>query len=70
MLIQKIIKFYLDGFKSMRLGKTLWLVILIKLFVIIFILKIFFFSDTIDTKFHNKEDRIDFIYENITKEIK
>jgi hypothetical protein len=35
--------FYLDGFKSMTVGKTLWMIILIKLFVMFFILKLFFF---------------------------
>ena len=31
--------FYLEGFRSMTLGRTLWLIILVKLF------KIFFFPD-------------------------
>lgn len=39
----KIYRFYLDGFKGMKLGKTLWLIILVKLFIMFFILKIFFF---------------------------
>jgi len=34
---------YYDGFRSMTLGKTLWALILIKLFVIFAILKLFFF---------------------------
>ena len=37
-------EFYRDGFKSMTLGRTLWFLILIKLFIMFFILKIFFFS--------------------------
>ena len=37
--------FYLDGFRSMTLGRTLWLIILVKLFVMFFILKFFFFPD-------------------------
>lgn len=36
---------YYDGFRSMTLGRTLWLVIGIKLFVIFFILKLFFFPN-------------------------
>ena len=36
--------FYLEGFRSMTLGRTLWVIILLKLFVI-FILKMFFFPD-------------------------
>lgn len=40
---------YADGFRSMTLGRTLWAVILIKLFVIFFILKLFFFPNFIKT---------------------
>lgn len=36
---------YWDGFHNMRLGKTLWLIILIKLFIIFIVLKIFFFPN-------------------------
>ena len=36
---------YYDGFRSMTLGKTLWAVILIKLFIIFAVLKVFFFPN-------------------------
>ncbi|MDR2914807.1 MAG: DUF4492 domain-containing protein [Tannerella sp.] len=39
----RIFRFYLEGFKSMDLGRTLWILILIKLFIMFVILKIFFF---------------------------
>ena len=38
---------YYDGFRHMRLGKTLWTVILIKLFIMFAILKVFFFPNFI-----------------------
>ena len=38
---------YVDGFRSMTLGRTLWAIILIKLFVIFVILKLFFFPNFI-----------------------
>jgi hypothetical protein len=38
-----------DGFRQMKLGKTLWVIILIKLFIIFVILKIFFFPDFLKT---------------------
>ena len=41
---------YYDGFKSMTVGKTLWLVILIKLFIIFVILKLFFFPNFLKEK--------------------
>ena len=36
---------YYDGFRSMTLGKTLWTVILVKLFIMFAILKVFFFPN-------------------------
>lgn len=41
----RIYRFYLSGFKAMREGRVLWLIILIKLFVLFFILRLFFFPD-------------------------
>ena len=45
LFITRIFRFYLDGFRNMTVGKTLWLIILIKLFVMFAILKVFFFPD-------------------------
>jgi hypothetical protein len=38
---------YRDGFRHMTIGRTLWLIILIKLFIIFAILKVFFFPNYI-----------------------
>ena len=42
-ILVRIYQFYLEGFREMKLGKTLWLIILVKLFIMFFILKLFFF---------------------------
>ena len=42
-LLTRIWIFYRDGFREMTLGRTLWAIILIKLFIMFFILKLFFF---------------------------
>ena len=42
-LVTSIWQFYVDGFRSMTLGRTLWLIIAIKLFIMFFILSLFFF---------------------------
>jgi 5-bromo-4-chloroindolyl phosphate hydrolysis protein len=44
-MIKRIISFYHDGFKSMRLGKTLWIVVIVKLVIIFVVLKLFFMPD-------------------------
>ena len=43
--LYRVYDLYADGFRNMTLGKTLWTVILIKLFVIFVVLKIFFFPN-------------------------
>lgn len=47
--VNHIWQFYLEGFRSMTLGRTLWLIILIKLFIMFFILRLFFFSNFLNT---------------------
>jgi len=63
----RIFRFYRDGFRSMTVGKTLWKVILVKLFVMFAILKLFFFPDFLDTKFFTDEQRADYVMEQITQ---
>ena len=45
--LYRVYDLYVDGFRSMKLGRTLWAIILIKLFVIFVILKLFFFPNFI-----------------------
>ena len=44
-ILVRMYQFYLEGFREMKLGKTLWLIILVKLFIMFFILKLFFFPN-------------------------
>ncbi len=48
--IIRIWEFYRDGFREMTLGRTLWMLILVKLFIMFFILKLFFFSSFLKDK--------------------
>ncbi|MDR3181159.1 MAG: DUF4492 domain-containing protein [Prevotellaceae bacterium] len=56
----RIFRFYCDGFRSMTIGKTLWLIIFIKLFVMFAILKIFFFPDYLG-KFDTASDKQEYV---------
>ncbi|MGL4908534.1 MAG: DUF4492 domain-containing protein [Bacteroidales bacterium] len=62
----KILRFYVDGFKSMTVGRTLWILILLKLFVMFGILKIFFFKSTL-SDYKTKEDKASFVREQLIK---
>lgn len=46
-ILYKVYRFYIDGFRSMTVGRVLWTIILIKLFVIFVLLKLLFFPDVI-----------------------
>lgn len=65
--MNRIARFYLDGFRSMTVGKTLWLVIFIKVFIMFAILKIFFFPNFLKTNFTNSEQRGNYVMEQLLK---
>jgi len=66
----KIYRFYLDGFRRMTLGKTLWKIIFIKLFVMFAVLKLFFFPDFLQTNFSNDQQRADHVIHQLTGSVK
>ena len=68
LLIKKILSFYLDGFKEMKLGKRLWLIIAIKIFILFVIMKWIFFPNYLETHFSNDKERSTYILEQLTKE--
>ena len=41
--LQKIVRFYWDGFRGMTWGKQLWILIIIKLIIIFAVLRLCFF---------------------------
>jgi hypothetical protein len=45
--LTNVFRLYYDGFRNMTLGRTLWIIILVKLFVIFVVLKVFFFPNHI-----------------------
>ena len=49
-MLRKIFDFYYSGFTSMDIGKKLWLVIIIKLVIIFFVVKLFFMPDVLSQK--------------------
>ncbi len=62
---------YYDGFKNMsKWGKQVWIVILVKLFVMFVILKLFFFPNFLKTNFETDEQRGDHVLEELTEPIK
>jgi len=67
-MLKKIIHFYVDGFKNMKLGKTLWLLIAVKLFILFAVVKWLFFPNFMKTHFETDEERSQYVLEQLTKE--
>ena len=67
-ILYKIYHLYYDGFRSMKLGRTLWTIILIKLFVIFVVLKLFFFPDFL--KQNAKGDEAGYVATELTERAK
>ena len=54
----RVWRFYFDGFRNLSpLGRRLWLLILIKLFLFFVVLKLFFFPDLLSRDYDNDADR-------------
>ncbi|MBR5038187.1 MAG: DUF4492 domain-containing protein [Prevotella sp.] len=65
-IIYRVFDLYYDGFRNMRLGKTLWAIIAIKLIIIFAVLKVFFFPNFL--KQHTeKGGEADFVMEQFEK---
>lgn len=58
-IIAGILRFYVDGFRNMTVGKKLWTIIIIKLAIIFGLLKIFFFPDYLSQKADNDDEKAD-----------
>ena len=58
MISDRVVKFYVEGFRSMTLGRTLWGIILLKLFIMFAVLKAFFFPAYLQGGAQEKADAV------------
>ncbi len=64
--IRKTISMYVDGFRSMTVGRKLWILIIAKLVLFFLVLKLFFFPDILSTNFDTDEQRADAVRSALT----
>lgn len=64
-LPRRIYTFYRDGFRSMVVGRTLWKIIFVKLFIMFAVLKLFFFPNYLKTNFNTDAERAGHVLENL-----
>lgn len=65
--LRSVAHFYVDGFRRMTVGRTLWIVIAVKVAVIFGLLRFFFFPDLLNTRFDNDADRAGYVLDEITR---
>ena len=67
--ISDFFKMYVDGVKNLTWGKPLWIIVLIKLFIMFAILRVFFFPNFLNSKFDTKEEKSEYVRTELTKKI-
>ncbi len=66
-MLKKVWALYYDGFRNMpRWGKILWTVILVKLFVMFIVFKLFLMPNYLNSRFDSAEEKSDYVLEQLT----
>lgn len=65
--VKKIWFFYRDGFREMTVGKTLWMIILLKLFIFFVVIKLLFFPNLLSRDYDTDADRANHVRKELTK---
>ena len=65
-LLNRVFRFYYDGFRTMPgWGRKVWVIIIIKLFIMFAILRIFFFHDFLMSKYDNDKQRSEYVRDQL-----
>lgn len=67
-LLRRIADLYIDGFRSMKVGKELWILIALKLLILFGVMKLFFFPNYLKTQYDNDTQRSAHVLETLTRE--
>ena len=62
--LKSIWNFYVDGFKNMTWGRPLWGLIFLKIIILFFVLRLFFFQPTLAGK--SEAEKIDIVGRELT----
>lgn len=66
-VIYRFWRFYVDGFKDLSVwGRNVWIIILIKLFILFVVIRLFFMPDVLRKNFKTDEQRSRHVLENLT----
>ncbi|MCI9043462.1 MAG: DUF4492 domain-containing protein [Muribaculaceae bacterium] len=55
--MRRVADLYVDGFRSMTVGRKLWALIIIKLILLFGVMKLFFFPNILNERYDNDADK-------------
>ena len=62
----RLFRFYFEGFRTMPdWGRNLWIIIILKLFIMFAVLKFFFFPDVLKKYFDSDKQRSEYIMDQL-----
>jgi ABC-type amino acid transport system permease subunit len=65
-LLRRITGFYIEGFRNLPdWGEKVWIIIIIKVFILFFILKLFFFPDFLKSKYNSDKQRSEYVFNQL-----
>ncbi len=65
-LPKKVFQFYYEGFTTLSWwGKKMWIIIILKLFIMFAILKVFFFPDVLKKNFDTDKERSEYVIDQL-----
>lgn len=64
-IFARIWRFYYDGFRQMTLGRSLWVLIIIKVAILFLVFKLFFFPDRLERDYDSDAERARAVRHNL-----
>ncbi len=65
-IMMRVINFYVDGFREMKVGKKLWGILAIKFVIFFVVMKYLFFPNIMKEHFSDDKARAAYILDNLT----
>lgn len=63
--MKRILDFYIEGFRSMTVGRKLWAIIIIKLILFFLVFKLFLFPDILQRDYDTDDERANAVRETL-----
>ena len=65
-ILRRVADLYVDGFRNMTLGRTLWVIILLKLVIVLVVMKLLFFPAFLSSNAEEGREA-DFVMKEMTE---